>query len=218
VLAPVLSPATAFAPAPAPAFAPAPALAPEPGPAPAFAPFDFPLGRIPLPAIHRLSRAQLVVAAGIVAGALLLLVAIVAIVGLAHRQPAPPVALQPATSVPPAEPSALQRPPEPAAPEPAAAEPAPTVPAKPFNAYAARRSLDATSGAVLKCRRDKTWGVASAIVTFANDGAVSHVVVGRPFAGTPTGECVSSELSAAHAPPFTSGRGTVVYRFFVALK
>jgi len=107
--------------------------------------------------------------------------------------------------------------PPPAQPEPPAPAPSPA-PTRLFNAYAARRALDGTSGNVLSCRRGKKWGVALATVTFANDGSVRQVVVGVPFTGTPTGECVAEDLSAARIPPFAGKEGVVVYQFFVALK
>lgn len=62
------------------------------------------------------------------------------------------------------------------------------------------------------------WGVAQAKVTFSNDGSVSGVALGAPFAGTPSGECVTSELSAARVAPFAGKPGVVVYQFFVAPK
>ena len=107
--------------------------------------------------------------------------------------------------------------PPPAEPEPPPPTPSPA-PTRPFNAYAARRALDGTSGNVLSCRRDKKWGVALATVTFANDGSVGQVVVGVPFRGTPTGQCVAEDLSAARIPPFAGKGGVIVYQFFVALK
>jgi serine/threonine protein kinase len=154
-------------------------------------------------------RARLLMVGGSLAGAVLL-VTLVASLWRHCGTPIPPPTAAASSAAPVAVP-----PPEPEpAPQPTPA-PAPT---RPFNAYAARRALDATSGNVLSCRRDKKWGVALATVTFGNDGAVSQVAVGVPFRGTPAGECVAEDLSAARIPPFAGKEGVVLYRFFIALK
>jgi hypothetical protein len=55
-------------------------------------------------------------------------------------------------------------------------------------------------------------------VTFAGDGTVSHVAVGVPFTGTPTGQCVADALSAAKVQPFAGKAPVITVRFFVAAK
>jgi len=55
-------------------------------------------------------------------------------------------------------------------------------------------------------------------VTFAGDGSVTHVDVGTPFAGTPTGDCIAGTLEAAHVEPFGDSSATLVYRVYVAPK
>ncbi len=131
--------------------------------------------------------------------------------------PAPPPVASAASAAPPAPPAP---PPVPPAPPTVAQEPSSPPPAEagPFKAVTARRALDVTSREVAKCRKGKTWGTAFATVTFANDGTVSHVDVGAPFRGTPSGACVADGLSAATIPPFGGAQGTVVYRFFVGIK
>ena len=152
-------------------------------------------------------RTRVLIAIGVAVSAILLVV-LVASHGWHHAAPSPaPIATVAAPALPPPPPEV-----EPPQPTPA---PAPT---KPFNAYAARRALDGTSRDILSCRRDKKWGVALATVTFANDGSVKEAVVGVPFRGTPTGECVADDLSAAHVAPFAGKEGVVVYQFFVPLK
>jgi hypothetical protein len=87
-----------------------------------------------------------------------------------------------------------------------------------FPAGTAKQALDAVSHDIAHCRRGKVWGIASANVTFGNDGSVSHVAISVPFTGTPTGQCVSDALSSAKVPPFAGKPVVVAYRFFVAIK
>ena len=99
--------------------------------------------------------------------------------------------------------------------------PAPAVTLPPldhFPAGTAKQALDAVSGEVTKCRKGKVWGIATATVTFGNDGAVSHVAISVPLTGTATGACVSDTLSTAHVPPYAGKPGVVAYRFFVSAK
>ena len=60
------------------------------------------------------------------------------------------------------------------------------------------------------------WGKASTTVTFAGDGSVTHVDVGAPFAGTPTGDCIAGALSATHVAPFSDSEAVLLYRVYVA--
>ena len=69
---------------------------------------------------------------------------------------------------------------------------------------------------VTMCRRGKAWGVANAKVTFANDGSVGQVVVGPPFAGAPTGLCVTDTMSAVQVPTFGGDPAVFVAQFYVA--
>ena len=84
-----------------------------------------------------------------------------------------------------------------------------------FPAAAAKRALDAASHDIVHCKRGKVWGIASADVTFGNDGAISHIAVGIPFTGTTTGQCVSDALSVAKVPPYAGKLGVVSYRFVI---
>lgn len=135
-----------------------------------------------------------------------------------------------------AAPMALAEPPPPKAPAPpaesvaqlapAAPQPAPEVPAPapsepvhtPFQNAAAVRALDGKWRDVAKCRRGKAWGKASTTVTFSNDGSVSHVDVGQPFGGTPTGDCIADALAATHVEPFGDRPAVLVYKVYVAPK
>jgi hypothetical protein len=87
-----------------------------------------------------------------------------------------------------------------------------------FPAGTAKQALDAASHDVAHCKRGKVWGIATANVTFGNDGTVSHVAISVPFTGTTTGQCVSDALSAAKVPPFAGKPAVVPYRFFVPMK
>jgi hypothetical protein len=149
---------------------------------------------------------------GAVAGfsALALIGALVA----SHRPPPEPAAptVAPARAPPPPPR------PEPEPPPPASQPPAAPAPTGRFSSAAARRALDATSRDVARCKRGKTWGTAFATVSFGNGGAVADLVVGSPFRGTPTGECVAETLSSAQVAPFGGQPSVIVYRFFVAPK
>jgi hypothetical protein len=103
------------------------------------------------------------------------------------------------------------------APPPPSATPAPEI-TTPFSVKAAKSALNTTGREVAKCRRTKLWGVGEATVTFATDGTVSHVVVGTPFRGTPSGECVSEVLSAVQVAPFGGRPASLNYRFFIPPK
>jgi serine/threonine-protein kinase len=87
-----------------------------------------------------------------------------------------------------------------------------------FPAGAAKQALDAAAKEIVQCKRGKVWGIASANVTFGNDGNVSHVAISVPFTGTATGQCVSDALTTAKVPPFAGKPGVVAYRFFVPIK
>jgi serine/threonine-protein kinase len=141
---------------------------------------------------------------------------------------APPVASEdpavPATDAP------IPAPPEPAATTIAEARteapasnvsqnaPAPRAVDSQANNIAAIRALDGKWREIARCRRGKAWGKASTTVTFAADGSVTHVDVGSPFSGTPTGECIADALSRTHAPPLGGDGAEVVYRVWVAPK
>jgi eukaryotic-like serine/threonine-protein kinase len=216
-------PTATVATAPSPAPAAAPLLAPAP-PAPAFppvyafgpppAPLPAPRRRLSLPFIvqvHRIPPAILVALVIVVPCAISVVYAVVLVNLHGRPKPAPS-----ALTAPPPIPSALPSAPAPSAPPPVDVSPVPSAPepAPRFNPSVARHALDAVSRDVLHCRKGKAWGTAPSTVTFANDGSVSRVVVGSPFRGTTTGQCVSELLSSVTVPPFT-GKGVLDYRFFV---
>ena len=119
-----------------------------------------------------------------------------------------------------------------AEPKPAPTEPAPVAPpppaeaapaaasagGAPFRSAAAIRALDGKWREVAKCRRGKTWGKGPTTVTFAGDGSVTHVEVGPPFTGTPTGDCIAETLSSTRVEPFSDSSAVLVYRVYVAPK
>jgi hypothetical protein len=108
--------------------------------------------------------------------------------------------------------------------EKAATEPKPAAPApaskpaeggggakQPFNAKAARTSVDRAAARAKTCRdsRDPAGSI-SATVTFAPTGKVSDVAITTPrYATTKTGRCVISRLSDARVPEFTGSPVTV---------
>jgi hypothetical protein len=83
-------------------------------------------------------------------------------------------------------------------------------------AATAKQALDTTAHEVSQCRHGKVWGIASATVTFGNDGSVTHVTVGVPFTGTATGQCVADALGSVHVGPFGGKPGVLSYRFYVS--
>jgi hypothetical protein len=85
-----------------------------------------------------------------------------------------------------------------------------------FHSGAAIRALDGKWRDVAKCRRGKTWGKAATTVTFAGDGSVTHVDVGAPFAGTPTGDCIADTLAKVRVEPFGDSPAELPYRVYVA--
>jgi hypothetical protein len=94
----------------------------------------------------------------------------------------------------------------------------PGTPAAHFPAVAAKQALDAAAHEAKTCKRGKVWGIGSANVTFASDGTVSHVAVGVPFTGTPTGQCVADALSGAKVQPFAGKALPITVKFFVSMK
>jgi hypothetical protein len=82
----------------------------------------------------------------------------------------------------------------------------------------AKQALDAASRDLTRCKLGKAWGIASANVTFGNDGTVSHISVGIPFTGTTTGQCVADALQTARVPPFAGKPAVLSYKFFVPSK
>jgi serine/threonine protein kinase len=222
------SPTVSLAPSPSPSLSPAPALSLTPAPSPSLTPAPSPAlalsppppvqiitARLPpplpppprslLPTV-RLSRAFLAVT-GSVTG-LLLLVLVVLLVTWPHGNAAS------------AAPVASSRPWSPAAtPSPIPDASAPSLAAPRFTgrfpAMEARRVLDATAHDVARCKQGTLWGVAKATVTYANDGSVDHVVVGPPFTGTPTGNCIGETMSATRIHPFGGAPAAYITQFFV---
>jgi serine/threonine protein kinase len=125
-------------------------------------------------------------------------------------EPAPPSAPEPNPEV--------SAPPHAPAPSDSSAERTPAIgPGEaPFRNVAAIRALDGKWRGIAKCRRGKLWGKASTTVTFAGDGSVTHVDVGAPFTGTPTGDCIADALSTVHVEAFGDSTAAVVYRVYVA--
>jgi hypothetical protein len=145
-------------------------------------------------------------------GAALVVAALVLVLALRPHTSSATVAAQPVPAVSPTAPAAAT-PSEPT-PEPAPASSA----AARFPYASARRALDATAPDVRRCRKGKVWGIASATVTFANDGSVAKVAVGVPLTGTPTAACVVDALSTVHVAPFGGKPVVLQHRIYVAPK
>jgi hypothetical protein len=85
-----------------------------------------------------------------------------------------------------------------------------------FDPMAAKLALNATASAVTRCQRNRVPASAYAIVTFGNDGAVTHCAVSPPFLGTAAGRCVTKELMQVRLPPFVGDPGVVIHHFVEA--
>jgi hypothetical protein len=96
-------------------------------------------------------------------------------------------------------------------------EPAAQVsPSNPFDRDLALRALDRKWRDVAKCRHGKEWGKVWTTVAFAEDGSVRDVVVGPPFFGTPTGQCIVDTLARVRVRRFDDGPASIDYRVYVA--
>jgi hypothetical protein len=81
----------------------------------------------------------------------------------------------------------------------------------PFDAAAARASLDTAAAQASSCRKPgDPSGVAVVTITFSPSGRVTTANIGGPpFAATPTGGCIASTLRKARVPPFIGEMVTV---------
>lgn len=68
------------------------------------------------------------------------------------------------------------------------------------------------------CKKpDGPTGSGTVRVTFANDGsAMSSVMIGPPFDGTPVGDCAASRFKMARVPKFDGPPGITNYSFKIA--
>jgi serine/threonine protein kinase len=98
-----------------------------------------------------------------------------------------------------------------ATPEPAPPDPFPESPG--FDRAAANAAIAAARASSVSCRRPgDPSGEAKVVITFAPTGrAVDAHLEGPPFAGTPTGRCVSAQFRAITVPPF-GGEPVVIRR------
>lgn len=132
-------------------------------------------------------------------------------------------ATTPKPSTPAAPHTAAAPKPEPAAkPEPAPKpEPTPKTPSAPpeprvtgtdpFDAAAARGSLETAAAIASTCRKEgDPSGVAVVTITFSPTGRVTTANIGGPpFAATPTGGCIAATMRKARVPPFAGDMVTV---------
>jgi hypothetical protein len=97
---------------------------------------------------------------------------------------------------------------------PASVAPSPSPGAKPFDARAARATLDALSPTLIDCKIP--IGRAGRIrVGFAPDGTVSSAEALPPFAGTAGGACVEGHIREAKIAPFAGSAPTYNYGFVI---
>ncbi len=213
---PALPPVIVTLDSPLPVPAPPPPPEPSPPPLPPRAPQSptFPIIETPVP--RRRSSATL---ASVLAGVVGASIGVGLVVAVMRHRPAPPpvdTSVTASASAPPvASASASATASASASASDTSGGPPPTAH---FPAGTAKQVLDAAAKDIAHCKRGKVWGIASANVTFANDGTVAHVAISVPFTGTSTGQCVSDALTAAKVPPFAGKPGVIAYRFFVPLK
>ncbi|MGD0527463.1 MAG: zinc-ribbon domain-containing protein [Polyangiaceae bacterium] len=87
---------------------------------------------------------------------------------------------------------------------------------QPFNMGEAKARLASIAGSVQGCKKGDVSGSGRVVVTFAPAGNVASAVVqGPPFAGTPTGACVSSRFRGAHVPAFAGSPFSVSKSFTI---
>lgn len=102
-------------------------------------------------------------------------------------------------------------PPPPSAPAPPELEVARSMPLG--AAYGALRTAQAKGAA---CKRDGgPHGSGKLVLVIAPSGRVSSVVLERPFAGTPVGQCVAAAFEAVTVQPFEGKPVTVLWSFVV---
>lgn len=86
-----------------------------------------------------------------------------------------------------------------------------------FDQAAAQKSLRNMESVLVSCKKpDGPTGAGQVRVTFANDGsAMSAVIVGPPYEGTPVGDCAASRFKLARVPKFDGPPGVTNYTFHV---
>ena len=101
-----------------------------------------------------------------------------------------------------------------AAPEPPGSD-ASTPPVRPFDRGLAEARVDQVMATLSTCRRDgDPTGSSTVGITFENDGRVG-TRMRRPFAGTPTGDCISQRfLALENAIPRFEGSAVTISRGF----
>lgn len=104
------------------------------------------------------------------------------------------------------------------APTPTHATPTPTpVSDGQFDPAAAQSALHRMESILVSCKKpDGPTGAGQVRVTFANDGsAMSSVIVGPPYEGTPVGDCAASRMKLARMAKFEGPPGIANYTFHI---
>jgi serine/threonine protein kinase len=86
-----------------------------------------------------------------------------------------------------------------------------------FDPAAAQRSLHGMESILVSCKQPNgPTGAGQVKVTFANDGsAMSSVILGPPYQGTPVGDCAASRMKLARVPKFDGPPGISTYTFHI---
>lgn len=86
-----------------------------------------------------------------------------------------------------------------------------------FDPAAAQKSLHGMETILVSCKQPGgPTGAGQVKVTFANDGsAMSSVIVGAPYQGTPVGDCAASRMKLARVPKFDGPPGVASYTFHI---
>jgi len=101
------------------------------------------------------------------------------------------------------------------APQPAQSQPTKTAPSDegPSREQVLER-MESVRSAVQACAGAHS-GIAELDMTIASSGAVTYVLVGGDFAGTPEGSCISRAVRTAQFPPFKKERFRVLYPYVI---
>jgi hypothetical protein len=86
-----------------------------------------------------------------------------------------------------------------------------------FDPAAAQSALRRMESILVSCKKpDGPTGAGQVRVTFANDGsAMSSVIVGPPYEGTPVGDCAAARMKLARMAKFEGPPGIANYTFHI---
>jgi hypothetical protein len=85
-----------------------------------------------------------------------------------------------------------------------------------FNEPVARSRLGQANGVLVFCKKEGgVTGPGTALITWNTDGTVSGVILDPPYAGTPTGDCVSGQFKRSKINSFQGSPQALKHSFEV---